>query len=41
MSEYSDTLEAQLELFRDKEKVLTSELSVMNDNYTSLEKGVS
>jgi len=36
MSEYTDKLEAQLELFRNKEKVLTTELSVMNENYMSL-----
>jgi len=40
MSEYTDKLEAQLKLSRDKEKILTSELRVMNDNYTSLEHTV-
>jgi len=37
MSNYTDSLEAQLKLSRDKEKDLASELSVMKDNYTSLE----
>jgi len=40
MSEYTDKLEAQLKLSLDKEKILTSELSVVNKNYTSLEHTV-
>ena len=37
MSGYTDSLEAQLKVSRDKEKILASELSVMKDNYASLE----
>jgi predicted nucleic acid-binding Zn-ribbon protein len=40
MSNYTDKLEEQLQLSRDKEKVLASELSVMKDNYASLEHTV-
>jgi septal ring factor EnvC (AmiA/AmiB activator) len=40
MSDYTDSVEEQLKLSRDKEKVLASELSVMKDNYASLEHTV-
>ena len=40
MSDYTDSLEAQLKLSRDKEKVLASELSVMKDSYASLQHTV-
>jgi len=36
MTDYTDKLETQLELSREKEKLLTSELSIMNDNYSCL-----
>jgi len=37
ITNYTDRLEEQLKLSREKEKVLASELSVMKENYTSLE----
>ena len=40
MSYYSENLEAQLKISRDNEKFLASELSVMMDNYASLEHTV-
>jgi len=36
MTDYTDKLEKQLELSREKEKYLTSELSAMNDSYSCL-----